>query len=106
MNPLFNTPNGKRLTPLRPVLATGLSISLVSQAWASENEVVISQVETQYYRDHITNTTFPVYGIVTIPSGNNACQAFVTNIQTSMMLGVNYKKTVNFKLTFDEWTIS
>jgi hypothetical protein len=28
--------------------------------------------------------------MVTIPSGNNACQAFVTN----------------FKLTFDEWTIS
>jgi hypothetical protein len=106
MNPLFDAPNGKRLPPPRPVLATGLSISLVSQAWASENKVAISQVETQYYRDHITNTTFPVYDMVTIPSGNNACQAFVTNIKTSMMLGVNYLKTVDFKLTFDEWTIS
>ncbi|EFX63902.1 hypothetical protein DAPPUDRAFT_334834 [Daphnia pulex] len=106
MNPLFDAPNEKRLTPQRPVLATGLSMSLVSQAWASENEVVIAQVETQSYRDHITNTTFPVYGTVTIPSGNDTCQAFVTDIISSMMLGVNYLKTVDFKLTFDEWTIS
>jgi hypothetical protein len=105
-NPLFDTTNGKRLPPPRPVLATGLPISLVSQAWASENEVAISQVEIQYYRDNITNTTFPVYGMVTIPSGNNACQAFVSNIKTSMMLGVNYLKTADFKLKFDGWTIS
>jgi hypothetical protein len=96
----------EKVTAPRPVLATGLSISLVSQAWASENKVAILQVGTQYYRDHITNTTFPVYGMVTIPSGNNECRAFVTNIKASMMLGVNYLKTADFKLTFDEWTIS
>jgi hypothetical protein len=63
MNPLFDTPNGKRLPTPRPVLATGLPISLVSQAWASKNEAVISQVDTQYYRDHITNTTYNIPGI-------------------------------------------
>jgi hypothetical protein len=106
MNPLFDTPNEKRSPTQRLVLATGLPISLVSQAWASNNEAVISQVDTQYYRDHITNTTFPVYGMVTIPAGNNTCQELVTNIKTSMMLGVHYLKIVDFKLTFDEWTIS
>jgi hypothetical protein len=34
--------------------------------------------------------------MVTIPSGNNTCQAFVTNIKTSMKLGVNYLKIVVF----------
>ncbi len=106
MNPLFDTLNEIKLPTPRPVFATGLPISLVSQAWASKNKAVISQVDTQYYRDHLTNTTFPVYGMVTIPSGNNKCQAFVSNIKTSMMFGANYLKIVDFKLTFKEWAIS
>ncbi|EFX81165.1 hypothetical protein DAPPUDRAFT_102732 [Daphnia pulex] len=75
MNPFFEIPNEGRLPTPRPVLATSLPISFVSQAWAAKNEAVISQGDTQYYRDHLTNRTFPIYGMVTIPSGNNTCQA-------------------------------
>jgi hypothetical protein len=106
MNPLFEIPNEGRLTTPKPVLATSLPISFVSQAWAAKNEAVITQVDNQYYQDHLTHTTFPIYGMVTIPSGKWTCQAFVTNIKTSMLLGVNYLKIMDFKLTFKELTIS
>jgi hypothetical protein len=106
INPLFGTTEPSDLDP-RPVLATGLRSSFVSHEWAAEEEAVAMPVDQENFYDPLTNTTLQLYGMVDVQAGDDPTfLAFIADIRTSLVLGIDYFEKMDVKLMFPESTIS
>jgi hypothetical protein len=106
INPLFGTTEPNDLDP-RPVLATGLLSSFVSREWAAESEAVTTPIQQKQFHDSCTQTTINLYGIVDVQADDDPTfLAFIADIKTSLVLGINYFEETDVKLIFPETTIS
>jgi hypothetical protein len=106
INPLFGTTEPNDLDP-RPVLATGLLPSFVSREWAAESEAVATPIQQKQFHDLLTHTTINLYGMVDVQADDDPTfLAFIADIKTSLVLGINYFEETDVKLIFPETTIS
>ncbi|EFX66621.1 hypothetical protein DAPPUDRAFT_116160 [Daphnia pulex] len=106
-NPLFGTASEHNDLDPRPVLATGLRSSFVSREWAATSEVVATPVEQENFYDPLTHTTLKLYGMVDVQADDDPTfLAFISDIRTSIVLGIDYFEQKDVKLMFPESTIS
>jgi hypothetical protein len=106
-NPLFGTANEPNDLDPRPVLATGLRASFVSREWAAASEAVATPVKQKQFHDPLTNTTLNLYGMVDVQADDDPTfLAFIADIKTSLVLGMDYFEKTDVKLKFPESTIS
>jgi hypothetical protein len=106
-NPLFGTANEPNDMDPRPVLATGLRASFVSREWAAASEAESTPVKQKQFHDPLTNTTLKLYGMVDVQADDDPTfLAFIADIKTSLVLGIDYFEKTEVKLKFPEVTIS
>jgi hypothetical protein len=92
MNPIYTIPGEEnKLDKPRPVLSTGLEISLVSQEWAAQSGYQIQPaVAGTTFMDKTTNTTLPIFGKMIIPVSTNRYMRFhISNIKTHFVFGMD-----------------
>jgi hypothetical protein len=107
INPLFGTASEPNDLDPRPVLATGLRSSFVSREWAAESEAVATPIEQENFYDHLTHTTLKLYGMVDVQADDDPTfLAFIADIGTSLVLGIDYFEKTDVQLKFPESTIS
>ena len=108
MNTLFPIPGENNMAAPRPVLATGLTVSMASEFWYRHSEKIYTErASTGNHQDPVTNTTFAVSRIMELPqiADPDFC-VLITNIITEFMLGINFLRTVNFRIQFPDVFIS
>jgi hypothetical protein len=107
INPLFGTATEPNDLDPRQVLATGLRASFVSREWAAASEAVVTPIQQKQFHDPLTHTTINLYGMVDVQADDDPTfLAFIADIKTSLVLGIDYFEKTDVKFIFPETTIS